>query len=304
MSNLYRNLPPLNTLVAFEAAFRLRSFSKAADEIARSQASVSRQIRQLEENLGLVLFVRQRHDVLPTPDGDAFASTVRLVLGELSTATSRLRAKAKGRQSFTIYSDISIANALVSPILSTFQRAHPRLQLKVLSSYESIDETSEQFDIGLQVGRMAEGRFRTETIADDAIFPVCSPAFAQQLPASLDVDQLATLPLLHLENQDRGWPDWREFLSYANAKQTRLPPGLVFTTYDVCLEMAALGEGVALGWARSVQSKIDEGKLVRLGQTVMPLPDCINIYLPLLAETTPEADSFINLLKSNIVSVI
>jgi len=70
--------------------------------------------------------------------------------------------------------------------------------------------------------------------------------FAQQLPTTLGVDQLATLPLLHLENQGRGWPDWPEFLSYANAKKTKLEPGLVFTTYGVCLQMATLGEGLAL----------------------------------------------------------
>jgi len=65
MSNFYRKLPPMNTLVAFEAAYRLKSFSRAADEIARSQASVSRKIRQLEDSLGVKLFDRQRHDVIP-----------------------------------------------------------------------------------------------------------------------------------------------------------------------------------------------------------------------------------------------
>lgn len=303
MSKFYRKLPPMNTLIAFEAAFRLKSFSRAADEVARSQASVSRQIRQLEDSLGVALFIRQRHNVQPTYEGEIYASTVRLILSELSAATRDLRAKALGDNSFTIYSDISIASVLVSPILSKFQRMYPKLQLKVLSSYESIDETNEVFDIGLQVGRMAEGRFRTESIADDAIFPVCSPGFANKHQGNLSLDYLSKLPLLHLENQGRGWPDWSEFLGYAGLKKATINNGLVFTTYGVCLEMATLGEGVALGWARSVQSKLDEGKLVRFSHAMMPLPDCINIYLPRLAETSAETTSFMGLLKSSIVPV-
>jgi len=172
------------------------------------------------------------------------------------------------------------------------------MRLKVLSSYESIDDTGEVFDVGLQVGRMAERRFNTEPIADDAIFPVCSPAFASSM--KIGESPISELPLLHLENQGRGWPDWAEYLAYLGEQAPPSKPGLVFTTYDVCLEMASLGEGVALGWARSVKSKIDEGKLVRLEAPIMPLPDCVHIYLPLLSAPSKEVNSFIKLLKNSI----
>ena len=69
MSNLRRRLPPMNTLTAFEAAYRLGSFSRAAEELALSQSSVSRLVRQLEESISERLFSRGRYDVTPTPAG-------------------------------------------------------------------------------------------------------------------------------------------------------------------------------------------------------------------------------------------
>ncbi len=84
MAYLSRRLPPLGTLVVFKSAFRLRNFSRAADEVVLSQASVSRQISQLEENLSVKLFIRQRHDVIPTHEGETLASTVRVALRELA----------------------------------------------------------------------------------------------------------------------------------------------------------------------------------------------------------------------------
>jgi len=98
MTDLTRQLPPLGTLVVFEAAVRHRSFSRAADECALSQASVSRQMRQLEENLGVRLFDRQRYDVMPTSDGKTLYDSVRRSLSDLASTAKALRANARGLQ--------------------------------------------------------------------------------------------------------------------------------------------------------------------------------------------------------------
>ncbi len=108
MSELARRLPPLSTLVSFEAAFRLRSFTRAADELALSQASISRRVRELERDLGVALFERRRYDVLPTEDGERFAATVRVALQELAGSADRLRARRDGTERLTIFSDMSL----------------------------------------------------------------------------------------------------------------------------------------------------------------------------------------------------
>ncbi len=303
MTSLIRRLPPVGTLAVFEAAYRHQSFTRAADELALTQASVSRRIRQLETNLGVQLFERQRYNVIPTADGETLAATVRLSLSELAITADRLRARGSGTTSFTIYSDISMAGTLVAPCLGKFQRQYPDLQVRVLSSYEPIESVREDFDIGLQIGRWAEDRFEIEPIADDAIFPVCSPNFAAQLPSPLGPVEIAQQPLLHLEDVGRDWPDWRNFLAFFRLKEPKPIERLVFSSYQICLDVAEKGEGIALGWARTVKARLDAGKLVRIPGMTMPLPDSINVYRVRRSKPNPIADQFIKLLRSNIEPV-
>lgn len=278
MSKIRQSLPPLGALVAFDAAYRLHSFSRAADEIARSQASVSRQIRELENSIGLSLFERQRHNVLPTPAGDVFAGAVRLSLQELASTTERLRAEAKGHSKLTIFSDFSIATFLITPLLDQFQQRHPELKIRLVSTYEPIEDYAEDFDIGFQASRMAESRFHIEPIADDVVFPVCSPELAAKLPPKPSALDLANQPLLHLEDIGRDWPDWQQMLAKYRLKQPHPIEGLTFNSYQICLEAAENGHGIALGWRRSVQTKLDDGKLVRLPGCSLPVPEAVYVY--------------------------
>ncbi len=303
MAILSRQLPPLGTLVVFEAAYRLRNFSRAGDEVALSQASVSRQIRQLETNLGIKLFDRQRHDVVPTAEGEALAATVHLTLRELAATAGRLRESSKTSKRFTIFSDISIASYIITPVLNEFQQKHPNLQLRVLSSYDPIEIVTDNIDIAFQVGDSKDERFHTEAIADDAVFPVCSPTFAASLPTPPTINEFLKLPLLHLEDLGRGWPDWQEFLASYNVENNQKINGLTFNSYQVCLDVAERGEGIALGWARSVQSKIDEGKLVRLSDMVMQLPNSIYTYRSKLAKPNEVVEEFINTVRTHIQPV-
>lgn len=300
MSKIRKTLPPLGTLVAFEAAYRLHSFSRAADEIALSQASVSRQIRELENNIGLPLFERRRHNVVPSPAGDVFAGAVRLALQELSTTAERLRAEASGASKLTIFSDFSIATFLITPVLDQFQRAHPELQLRLISTYEPIEDYSEDFDIGFQSSRMAESRFDIEAIADDIVFPVCSPELAARLPQNPTALDLARQPLLHLEDIGRDWPDWQQMLANYRLKQPHPIEGLTFNSYQICLEAAENGHGIALGWRRSVQGKLDDGKLVRIPGISLPVAEAVYVYRHRSRTAEPIIEAFIETVQSGI----
>ena len=145
-------LPPLATLVPFEAAYRLQNFTRAAEELHFSQTTVSRRIAELEADLGVRLFERQRYDVVPTPDAEVLAASVQLALSEISRTTDLLRRRTDA-SSMTIFSDLSLATSLVAPILGDFQRANPELKIRMLSSYEPIEATKEDFDVGLQYWR-------------------------------------------------------------------------------------------------------------------------------------------------------
>jgi len=301
MTGISRRLPPLATLVAFEAAVRHASFTRAADELALSQASISRRIRELEHDLGLKLFDRRRYDVEPTADGEAFAATVRRSLHDIASASERVRERDSGR--LTIFSDISLAHTIVVPSLREFQKLHPDLQIRIIASSEAIETVGEEFDIGLQNGHWGEDKFSIEPIGDDLLFPVCAPDMAARLPASPSPVDVASMPLLHFTELGRKWPDWRMFLANYRLKEPKPHEGLTFNSYQICLDVAENNGGVALAWSRTVQPRLDAGRLVRIAGMSIKLPNAISVYRPKNTERNPVVEQFVEMIRARIEPV-
>lgn len=297
MPDFERTLPPLATLIPFEAAFRHGNFTRAADELYMSQASVSRRIRELETDLGVKLFERQRHDVTPTSEAEELAASVRLALRQLSATSDDIRRRSQETASLTVFSDPSLASVWVAPILGEYQRKHPSLKIRVIASCESPEATREPFDIGLQYGRSEESSFAIEFIAEEQVFPVCSPELAAHLPDRATVADLTLLPLLHVEYADPSWATWHDVFGAENLHTPE--HAIASSSYQFSLDLAERGEGVALGWERSVQPRLDAGTLVRIPDITLH-DSTINAYLPRDASTNPHAPEFLALLKNTL----
>lgn len=151
------------------------------------------------------------------------------------------------------------------------------------------------------MGRRAEELFDVETIADDLVFPVCSPQLAKTLASEVTPVELNKLPLLHwdYDNNEQSI-GWSEFLASYRLRQNSSIEGLVFSSYQVCLDVAEQGEGVALGWARSVKHRIDEGKLIRITDMSLHVPDGIAVYLRKHVNSHPLACQVINEVRNSI----
>lgn len=194
-------------------------------------------------------------------------------------------------------------DAVGSPTLSGMgdsQRANPELKIRMLSSYEPIETTKEDFDVGLQYRRSGPNPHHVEPIADDWVYPVCSPSFADRLPAEPSAADLKDLPLLHVAYDNKDWTDWTQFLASFDTDSPSPISGMTFSSYQVCLDIAARGEGIALGWARSVQPRIDAGLLVALTGLTMAHPNMIHAYLPNNRPTPPHVRAFISLLTTRL----
>lgn len=298
MAEFDRLLPPLATLVAFEAAFRHGNFTHAAEELHQSQATVSRRVRELESDLGVSLFERHRHDVTPTADGELFAASVRWSLGELSSTAELIRRRAASTDALTILTSLSLATATVAPVLRDFQRAHPEVNIRVVASDDLLASTDQAFDLALGYGPDESTSFDVEFIADDAVFPVCSPALAAQLPARPAPADLARFPLLHVDYVDPGWTTWQDVVASSLVGESGDVKAAVFTSYQMCLDVAERDGGIALGWSRSVRSRLDAGTLVRVPNIVIPHAGRINAYLPDRSAPNPHALDFVALLKT------
>ncbi len=288
-------LPPLATLVAFEAAFRHRNFTRAADELFQSQTTVSRRVRELEADLGVRLFDRHRYDATPTEHAEELITSVRLALSELAATAERIRRASSGDQTLTVLSSLALTSAMVVPAVSAFQREHPDIDVRVVSVCEPIETTRERFDVAVQYGPVVSERFAVRVIADEAVFPVCSPDFAAKLPDPLTLEALGRLPLIDVSYDEPTWMTWRLFfetfealLAYAGAK-------LTMNSYAASLDVAERGDGVAIGWERSVGTRIEAGTLVEIPGLRPPQSNPINAYLA--PTPSPHVSRFIELLE-------
>ncbi len=297
MSDFEHLLPPLATLVPFEAAFRHGNFTRAARELHQSQATVSRRIRELETDLGVTLFERHRYDVTPTADGELLAASVRLSLSELSATADLIRRRALGNDSITVLTSLSLAAATVAPVLGEFQRTHPDVNIRVLASGDLVASTDEDFDLALGYGPNESSQCAVEFIAEEAVFPVCSPRLAAQLPTPVTPADLAVLPLLHVDYVDPGWTTWQDVLASTLVGAPGGAKSVVFTSYQICLDVAERDGGIALGWERSVRSRLDAGTLVRIPDITIPHAGRINAYFPNRTASNPHAVEFVALLK-------
>lgn len=280
MSQLRSRLPSLAALVPFEAAARHASFSRAAAELNLTQAAVSRQIRLLEDSLGARLFERRRHGVELTPAGGELANEIAPALRMIAAASDRARASMRSANTVSVFCDVSIAGAFVIPRLGAMRRDHPDLVIRLVTSSELLEATSEPFDVGLTTGRPRGDRFDVVEICSEEIFPVASPSLARKLPKRPTLAKLSAAPLLHFSQPGRNWLDWPRFLA-AFGVEAKLPAeGFAFTSYSVLLDAAEAGHGIALGWRLSIENRLRQGSLVRVSGAALPIAKGLAAYLP------------------------
>lgn len=297
MSVLSRTLPPLNTLAAFEAACRHRNFTRAAAELRLTQASVSRLIRQLEQDLGVRLFDRGRRDVTPTAAGAAYVETARRALSDLAAEAERLRTAGRGERSLTVFAELGLASSLIAPMIGTFQRRHPGVSIRIVTSPEPVAAFDRDCDVGLRSGWWSEHAYTIVPVADDAIYPVCAPAFLERLGSPVTPRRVAEGPLLHWTEARDAWPDWPAFLAHFGLEVPTGPPGPAINAYEVLLDFAEKTDGFALAWARSAQDRISAGRLARVPGMTLAMPDHIAAHIPKRAPKNPLVAEFVTLLK-------
>ena len=273
-------LPSLNGLRAFEAAARHLSFTRAATELHVTQTAISHQIRRLEEQLGLRLFLRRNRALALTPEAQAYLPAVRAAFGDLREATERLRRRE--RQSvLTVSTMASLAAKWLLPRVAAFQEAHPGIEVRLSASIHLVDFRREEVDMAVRYGHGHWPGLRADWLMSEDIFPVCSPALLKGQRALRKPEDLAHHTLLHNTGLRE---DWRLWLTAAG-----LPPALaqkrslVFSESFMALQAAIDGLGVALARSAFVEADIRAGRLV--APFDLSLPDKAGFYVVAPEET-------------------
>jgi len=253
-------LPPPDLLVAFEAAARHLSFTRAAQERFVTQSAISRQIRALEDDLGVALFRRLHRGLVLTEEGRALHEACSDAFERLRGTVVQLRAPSE-RKVLTVTTMPGLASLWLIPRLSRFTREHQGIDVRIDTSPEIRDLDAEGIDVAIRYGRL--DRSRGTLLFDESFVPVCSPALLAQGPPLAGPEDLRQHTLLRMVDPTLGAvPEWEPWLTAMGLPDLQPASMLSFTRYDEVISAALLGQGLAIGRRPLIDELLADGRLV------------------------------------------
>ncbi|MDR6856673.1 transcriptional regulator GcvA [Variovorax guangxiensis] len=252
-------LPPLNAIRAFEAAARHMSITLAADELSVTPGAVSRQIKSLEETLGLQLLKRGHRQISLTRQGAEYYRAVARAIESLRDATRRLKRRSQRKQ-LRIRAYTTFAMRWLIPRLSGFHAAHPDVEVLLKASLEPVDFRKEDIDGAIRLGDGNWPGTRSLRLLDNILAPVASPELLKKGPKLKRPADLAHHTLLHTIARPDDWAYWLEAAGGASQLDPRA--GMTYESSAMSYAAAIEGQGVAMAQLFLVEKDLEEGRLV------------------------------------------
>ncbi|WP_339487752.1 LysR substrate-binding domain-containing protein [Pseudomonas sp. EL_65y_Pfl2_R95] len=230
---MLKHWPPLNALRGFEAAARLGSFHKAAEELHLTQSAISQQIRSLETYLEQPLFFRNGRSVALTDAGFDLLSTTQSLLQQLAVGIRRLEQYRKPNQ-LVVNTTPAFARHWLVPRLAEFNRQYPQVDLWLLTTDETPDMATQTIDIAIRDDLSAQAECSFRVLLEDCLYPACHPQLLQ-----VRAEERITL---HGERE----MDWSHWQVQGGADVGQKSQGLNFSDAGLLLDAATQGLGIAL----------------------------------------------------------
>lgn len=266
MSRFSRHLPPLDTLIAFEAVVRTGSFTRAANELYLTQSAVSKQIKLLEEHLGAVLFERRARGIALTSAGESFNAIVEPMLESLLANVLRLKAGHSSRNVSVICTH-AVAQYWLFPRLLRFNEQHPELTVNIHASNEISESDIANYDFGILYGHGHWSSLKANKLFEETIYPIASVKRA--LPTIHSLDQLQSLPLIQLDASAWNCLDWQDWFSHQGLRYQAPGDAVTFNQVNLVFEAVLQGMGVGLGWEFMARERIEQGSIRQVSEFVV-----------------------------------
>jgi LysR family transcriptional regulator, glycine cleavage system transcriptional activator len=253
----------LDLLEGFEAAARHLSFTRAGEELFLTQSAVSRQIKELEEQLGVPLFERRHRALALTEAGQHFYAAAAQVLTTMRGATERVRAASGRRRPLSVTTTHSFAALWLIPRLAGFTRAHPGIDVRITADTRVQDLERDGLDLAIRHGPPSLAGANAVRLFGERVFPVCSPKLLKKNPLREPAD-LTKHCLLQYDDPEvrHPWLHWKTWLEVAGIPELRPAATLSFSGYEQIIPAAVAGHGVALGRSPLVRDLISSKQLV------------------------------------------
>lgn len=272
-------LPSINGLQAFEAAARHLSFARAADELGLTPTAISHRIRNLEAELGVVLFRRGHRAVTLTEEGARIARDLSESFDCLKMSVAKLQ--RCGASHLTLLAPPSFASLWLLPRLPTFRERFLDIHLTLVPT-DAPDLERNDADAAVTFGCASDQSLKTDCLFENRLIPVCSPDFAERHGALDSPEAIASAPLLHVTDGSvqPPLPGWQDWLRAAGMSQLGALDGIRFGACHLAIGAARLGHGLVLGVSTLVADDIQAGALVAPFDRALPIPQSYALTYP------------------------
>lgn len=291
-------MPALDLLVGFESAARHLSFTRAGAELFLTQSAVSRQIKELEDQLGVTLFQRRHRALALTEAGHQFYAAAAQALSTMRSATDRLRAQA-GKKALSVTTTHSFAALWLIPRLAGFTRDHPGVDVRITAETRVQDLERDGLDLALRHGPASLAGPNAVRLFGEKVFPVCSPKLLKKRPLAKPQDLKNHVLLQYDDPEGRHpWLHWKTWLEVERIADLKPAGTLSFSGYEQIIPAAIAGHGVALGRSPLVKD------LIRSRELVAPFKssaDPARAYFAIVSKNAagrPEVAAFVEWLKA------
>jgi LysR family glycine cleavage system transcriptional activator len=290
-----RRLPSLNALKAFEAAARHENFTVAANELCVTQGAVSHQVKALEAELGLKLFVREHQKLVLTEAGRFYLETARDALDRLAAGTERLLQRHTAG-ALTVSTSPNFAAKWLVHRLGRFAGTHAGIDLRVSASLEHVDFVHDDVDLAIRHGDGRWPGLHVMRLCAEHLFPVCSPSLLRGRNALRRPENLRQHSLLHVDDTGA----WTRWIEAAGLENSRAANGPVFNQASMAIDAAVDGQGVALGRTALVARDVIAGRLVCPFGPALSLPYAYWLVCPKANANLPKIVIFRNWLTTEV----
>jgi len=293
-----RRLPPLNPLKSAESAARHASFLLASEELGVTPSAISRQVRALEDHLGVDLFVRGHRQVETTPEGRAYLNEIADALDRIAAATARIASPGR-RGVLAVAAYPTFAIRWLVPRWGRFYDLHPEIDVQLTTTLAPVDFARDPFDAAIRVGDGDWPGCGSLRLCDVAMFPVCSPALLEHGPPLDTPADLGRHVLLHSVPRPRDWERW---LEAAGATGVDAEAGLRFDSLSLAFQAAIEGIGVAVGIEALVADDLARGRLVRPFAAARDSSRPFHLVWPTRKANDPRLRAFVDWLVAEVAA--
>lgn len=289
-------IPGTRALKVFDAAVRHLNFSRAAEEVGLTPAAVSHQIKEIEEQLGLVLFTRTSRAIRVTEAGHMLHEAAAKALDLLDGAVMRARKLSRGVAQLKLTLDAVFATKWMLPRVDAFRARRPEIDLRFDISFDVRDFERDDVDVAVRFGAGRYPGLCADMLFDNLVIPVCSPQLLEGGPPLHEPRDLLHHTLADIEWTGSGvtWPNWRMWMAAAGVKDFDDGRVLSFNNSAHAIQAAVDGNVVALADFAMVANDLSAGRLVRPLSLGIKMPHDYGYYLvyPERAADDPKVRAF------------